>query len=58
MLSCSLNAYAPQGGVGSPVRSNVYRHYVLDLWLEKVVKPRCRGEAGLLRYADGMPVQA
>ncbi|NOT53662.1 MAG: group II intron reverse transcriptase/maturase [Deltaproteobacteria bacterium] len=42
----------PQGGVVSPVLSNVYLHYVLDLWFEKVVKPRCRGEACLLRYAD------
>ena len=48
----------PQGGVVSPVLSNVYLHDVLDLWFEKVVKPRCRGEACLLRYADGMPVQA
>jgi hypothetical protein len=30
----------------------VYLHYVLDLWFEKVVKPQCRGEACLLRYAD------
>jgi group II intron reverse transcriptase/maturase len=42
----------PQGGVVSPVLSNVYLHYVLDLWFENVVKPRCRGEACLLRYAD------
>ena len=32
--------------------SNVYLHYVLDLWFEKVIKPQCRGEACLLRYAD------
>jgi RNA-directed DNA polymerase len=48
----------PQGGVVSPVLSNVYLHYVLDLWFEKVIKPQCRGEACLLRYADGTPVQA
>jgi group II intron reverse transcriptase/maturase len=42
----------PQGGVISPVLSNVYLHYVLDVWFEKVVKPQCRGEACLLRYAD------
>lgn len=41
-----------QGGVISPVLSNIYLHYVLDLWFEKVVKPRCRGEAYLIRYAD------
>ena len=48
----------PQGGVVSPVLSNVYLHYVLDLWFEKVIKPQCQGEACLLRYADGTPVQA
>jgi RNA-directed DNA polymerase len=42
----------PPGGVVSPVLSTVYLPYVLDLWFEKVVKPRCRGEACLLRYAD------
>ena len=42
----------PQGGIVSPVLANVYLHYVLDLWFEKVVKPRCRGEACLIRYAD------
>lgn len=42
----------PQGGVVSPVLSNGYLHYVLDLGFEKVVKPQCRGEACLLRYAD------
>jgi RNA-directed DNA polymerase len=42
----------PQGGIVSPVLANVYLHYVLDLWFEKVVKPRCEGEALLCRYAD------
>ena len=42
----------PQGGVVSPVMANVYLHYVLDLWFEKVVKSRCKGEALLSRYAD------
>jgi len=32
--------------------ANAYLHYVLDLWFEKVVKPRCAGEAVLCRYAD------
>ena len=48
----------PQGGTVSPVLANVYLHYALDVWFEKVVKRRCRGEACLLRYADGTPVQA
>ena len=42
----------PQGGVVSPVLANVYLHYVLDLWFQKVVKKHCRGEACLIRYAD------
>ena len=42
----------PQGGIVSPVVANAYLHYVLDLWFEKVVKPRCKGEALLCRYAD------
>jgi len=42
----------PQGGIVSPILANVYLHYVLDLWFHRVVKPRCRGEACLIRYAD------
>jgi len=42
----------PQGGVVSPVLANVYLHYALDLWFEKVVKPHCWGEAMIWRYAD------
>jgi RNA-directed DNA polymerase len=42
----------PQGGLISPVLANVYLHYVLDLWFEKVVKPRLKGEAYYVRYAD------
>src|SRR5262245_23249507 len=36
----------------SPVLANVYLHYALDLWFDKVVKAHCRGEALLCRYAD------
>lgn len=42
----------PQGGIVSPILANVYLHYALDLWFLKVVKPRCRGEAYLIRFAD------
>jgi RNA-directed DNA polymerase len=45
-------AGTPQGGVISPLLANVYLHYALDLWFEKAVKPRLRGEASLVRYAD------
>ena len=43
---------SPQGGVISPVLSNVYLHEVLDVWFERDVKPRLEGRAVLLRYAD------
>ncbi len=42
----------PQGGNLSPVLSNIFLHYVLDLWFEKKIKPRMRGECHLVRYAD------
>jgi RNA-directed DNA polymerase len=43
-----------QGAVVSPVLANVYLHYVLDEWMETVVKPRMRGEMHLIRYADDL----
>ncbi|GHU15356.1 group II intron reverse transcriptase/maturase [Alphaproteobacteria bacterium] len=43
---------SPQGSVISLVLANVYLHYVLDQWFERVVKKHCRGEAYLVRYAD------
>jgi len=42
----------PQGGIVSPVLANIYLHYVLDLWFEKVVKKQCDGFVGMVRYAD------
>ena len=42
----------PQGGSISVLLSNLYLHYVLDLWFERVVKPRLRGEAYVVRYID------
>ena len=41
-----------QGSVLSPLLANVYLHYVLDQWFERDVRPRMRGEAYLIRYAD------
>lgn len=43
---------APQGGPISPILANIYLHYALDLWFEKCVVPRCRGEAYLIRFVD------
>jgi RNA-directed DNA polymerase len=42
----------PQGGVISPLLANIYLHEVLDRWWVEEVKPRLRGEAFLVRYAD------
>jgi len=42
----------PQGGSISVLLSNLYLHHVLDLWFERVVKCRLRGEARLVRYVD------
>lgn len=42
----------PQGGVISPILANIYLHYVLDEWVEDVVKPRMRGRVFIIRYAD------
>jgi RNA-directed DNA polymerase len=46
----------PQGGSISVVLSNLYLHYVLDLWFERVVRPRLQGEAYLIRYIDDFVV--
>jgi group II intron reverse transcriptase/maturase len=43
---------SPQGGSISPLLSNVYLHYVLDLWFEKVYRKQCKGETSLVRFAD------
>ena len=42
----------PQGGVISPLLSNLFLHEVLDDWFVKTVKPRLRGKASMVRYAD------
>jgi group II intron reverse transcriptase/maturase len=42
----------PQGSMISPLLSNIYLHYVLDLWFSKRVSRQSRGEAYYFRYAD------
>ena len=45
-----------QGNVASPTISNIYMHYTLALWFEVVYKPACRGECGLVIFADDFVV--
>ena len=42
----------PQGGVISPLISNIYLHYVVDLWFYGIVRKACKGQAYMVRYAD------
>src|SRR3954447_20248930 len=43
-----------QGSVNSPCLSNIYLHHVLDVWFEHTVRPRLKGRASLVRYADDL----
>jgi group II intron reverse transcriptase/maturase len=45
---------SPQGGVISPLLSNIYLHHVLDGWFEVEVRPRLKGRCTLVRYADDL----
>jgi group II intron reverse transcriptase/maturase len=42
----------PQGSILSPLLSNIYLHYVLDLWFSGRIKRQCRGEGYSFRFAD------
>jgi RNA-directed DNA polymerase len=42
----------PQGGIISPLLSNIYLHYVLDEWFSEVIQPLLRGRSFIVRYAD------
>jgi len=46
------DAGTPQGGVISPLLSNIYLHEVLDQWFVESLRPRCGGGAFMVRYAD------
>lgn len=41
-----------QGSCSSPVLANIFAHYVIDEWIEEVVKHHCAGEVKLFRYCD------
>lgn len=42
----------PQGGVISPLLSNIYLHEVLDKWFVQCVQPACSGRTFMVRFAD------
>ena len=42
----------PQGSALSPLLGNLFLHHVLDQWFEDEIKPRLRGKAVVIRYAD------
>ena len=46
----------PQGGIISPILANIYLHYVLDLWIERVISKESRGKVIFMRYADDVIV--
>jgi len=43
---------SPQGNIISPLLCNIYLHYVLDEWIDKMVRPLLKGEMFIVRYAD------
>ena len=45
-----------QGSVCSPILANIYMHYVLLWWFHEVVKPKLKGYAGIVNYADDFVV--
>lgn len=45
-----------QGSILSPLLGNIYLHSVLDLWFERDVRPRLKGRALLVRYADDLVI--
>ena len=47
-----LTRGVPQGAVCSPVMANIFLHYLVDLWMETIVKRKAKGYAAVVRYAD------
>jgi len=50
------NEGVPQGSVCSPIIANIFAHFVIDEWVESVVKPRCVGAVKMVRYADDIVI--
>lgn len=49
-------AGVPQGGSISPLLSNVYLHYVFDLWAQRWRQRQARGEVVVVRFADDIVI--
>ena len=50
------NEGVPQGSLCSPILANIFAHYVIDVWLEEVVKVHCAGKVAWFRYADDLVI--
>lgn len=44
----------PQGSIISPMYANIYLHYVVDEWFDKIVRTHIKGKANMTRFADDM----
>ena len=42
----------PQGGIISPLLSNIFLHHVLDEWFSEEIQPLLSGRSFIVRYAD------
>ncbi|MHB1406141.1 MAG: group II intron reverse transcriptase/maturase [Desulfitobacteriaceae bacterium] len=47
---------SPQGGVISPLLSNIYLHHAMDVWFETMVEPRMKGKVFMIRFADDLVI--
>ena len=45
-----------QGSACSPIIANIFAHEVIDVWVETMVKPHCKGEVKMVRYADDIVI--
>jgi len=45
-----------QGSICSPILSNIFAHEVIDIWIEEMVKPLCKGSVKMTRYADDLVI--
>ena len=50
------NEGVSQGSLCSPILANIFAHYVIDVWLEEVVKVHCAGKVAWFRYADDLVI--